>query len=371
MVQAKERKRQSLPRHTLMAPVGRRMGAAIVDVALSFLLTLIFYFAGTSLIFSKSIAEKQEYLYEQDVHSHLFYLDTSNNTRQVYKDNVTYQTILDCLSYYYLCYLTGENVEPQEGYDPELYKAPNYKEYVPGTETLPKDYYTVAWFNKNILEIKEDVPSETSAAYFQYVMDGDNPDKTKIGIRREEHYSSTENKVVPIGENETLSVLYDKYREAYLESLSNMSFYLPVLDEVTLLISVTWVIPLSLSAIIYYAIVPLFTSNSATFGKKIFKLGLCAIDGYSMQKWQLFLRVLPVLITIAGMFFIPMPTYYYSLVIGVVIFMVSVALYAASPKHCALHDYTGRTLVIDAQASVIFDNELEEDEFIKAEEAQL
>ncbi len=354
-----------------MAPIGKRMGAAIVDFALMFLLSLVFYFGGTRLIFSSSINQKQQYLYEQDVHSHLFYLDTSNNTRQAYKDNVTYQTFLDALSYYYCCYLTGENVVPQEGYDPELYKAPNYQEVVPGTNVLPKDYYTVVWFNENILEIKEDIPSETSTAYFQYVLVDGVPDKTQIGIRRTSHYSQTTKTVVDIGENETVSVLYTKYRQAYLESLMNMNFYSKVYNEVTFLISVTWVIPLCLSSIIYYAIIPIFTSNSATFGKKIFKLGLCGIDGYSMQKWQLFLRVVPLIITILGMFFIPMPLYYYSFVLGVVVLMVSVGLCAASPKHCALHDYAGRTLVIDAQASVIFDNQLEEEEFIKAEDEQV
>lgn len=369
----KEKKRQSLPRHTLLAPMGKRIGATLIDAAIAFLMALVLYFAGTRLIFSSSILDREAKLYQEDFHSHLFYYDEANQTRANYKDGVKYETFLDVLQYYYLHYLTGEDVEIPTDYsgDPDFYKAPNYKEYVPGTELLPKDYYTVQWFNKNVLEIEDDIPTETTSSYFQYVIVDGKPDKSQIGIRRTEHYSSEVKKVVEVPENETSNYLFTKYEQAYFDSLMYMNFYLPIYEEVTLLISVSWLIPFVLAGIIAYCIVPIFTSNSATFGKKIMKLGLCGIDGYSMKNWQLFIRVLPYIVTVVGMFLFPSTSYYLSFAIGVVILMVSFALFAASPKHCALHDYCARTLVIDVQSSIIFDNELEEEEFIKAEDEQL
>lgn len=365
----KEKKHQSLPRHTVMAPIGRRIGATMVDAAITLLMTLVLYFGGTSLIFSSAFLEKQSYLYTEEYHSHLIKFE--NETRSTYSSDVPYETYMDILQYYYLCYLTGENVVPTSDYtgDIEFFKAPNYKEYVPGTEVYPKDYYTVQWFNRNVLEIEVDVPTEKTSAYFTYQTDEfGNPDKTKVGIKRDKHYSQSTEQEVPITDNEVSNFLSKKYREAYLGSLCQMDFYKTVNDELGLLTSISWIIPISLAAIISYVIIPVFTSNSATIGKKCFKLGLCGIDGYSMEKWRLILRVVPLIVTFVGMFFIPMTSYYFSFVLGGVVLMASVALYAASPKHCALHDYAARTMCIDAQSSIIFDNQVEEEEFILAED---
>lgn len=365
-------KRQSLPRHTLLAPINRRLGAAIVDAAISFLFGLILYFGAFTWIFNSVTMDLYSQLYKEDFNSHLFYYNEEKQTRESYKDGVKYETYMDILSYYYMNYLTGENVEIPEDYtgDPDYYKAPNYKEFVPGTEKLPKDYYDVQWFNKYVLEIVDDIPTVETTSYFQYVIVDGKPDKTQIGIRRSEHYSTTYQKVVDVPETETSNVLFLKYEDAYFNSLLKMDYYSSINNELTMYLSVSFMLPLILGALIYYAFIPIFTSNSATIGKKIFKLGLCGIDGYSMQKWHLFLRVVPLILTIVGMFLIPSPSYYFSFAFGIIILMVSIALYAASPKHCALHDYAGRTLVIDAECSIIFDNEIEEDEYIKAEDLQ-
>ena len=361
--------RQSLPQHTLVAPIGRRIGATIIDAAIAFLMSLILYFAGTRLIFSSSILEKQSYLYTEEYHSHLFNFD--NGERRAYNTDVAPEKYVEVLEYYYCHYLTGENVVPSADYhgDIEYFKAPNYKEYVPGTEILPKDYYTVEWFNKNILDIEDDVPTEKTTSYYAYRLDSENkPIKNELGVRREKHYSATTGREETITDNEVSNFLSRKYSEAYLNSLCKMDFYKSVNYEVGLLTSISWVIPLSLGAIINYVIIPLFTSNSQTIGKKVYRLGLCGMDGYKMEKWRLILRVVPLLLTISGMFFIPMSSYYFSFVLGAIVLMASVALYAASPKHCALHDYAARTLCFDAESSIIFDDQIEEEEYLRAEE---
>jgi len=372
MSQFKEKKGQSLPRHTLMAPIGKRMVAFIIDVAILLAMTIALYFGASQFIFRQSIYRNYDKLFKEDFNSHLFYYDESTQTRKQYKEENNYQLYMDLLSYYYLNYLTGENVDVPEGsrYDAEFYKAPNYNENVPGTEILPKDYYVVSWFNENILEIKVDEPTETTVSYFEYDKTDDVIDKTKIGIRRTEHWSTKMNKVVEVTEGETASVLYDKYKAAYFGSLMKQNFYAPYYEKITFLTAISWLIPALIASIICFVIIPLFSKNNSSIGKKFQKLGLCSIDGYKMQKWQLILRVLPLLLTLILVFLLPVGSYYICFAIGAIIFMVSVALAAASPKHASLHDYCGRTMVIDAEGSIIFNDEIDEQEFIEAEDLE-
>lgn len=372
MNETRIKRQQTLPRHTLLAPIGKRIVAFLVDAALTLLFTIVLCLGAIKFAFNPSIDACYAKLYPCDFNSHLFYYDAENKTRKQYKSEGDYQLYLDVLSYYYLHYLTGEDVDIPEGYegDPDLYKAPNFKEYVPGTEILPKDYYTVAWFNENILEVKEETPSATSTSYFEYAKTDDVIDKTKIGVRRTEHYSTKQGKVVEVTEGETAAVLYQKYKNAYFNSLMQQNFYKPYYEKITFLTAICWLIPAVLASIICYIIIPLFFKNYATIGKKIMKLGLCGLDGYKMAKWQLILRATPLFLTLVLVFLLPLPSYYIAFSIAAVMLMVSGGLAAASPKHASLHDYTGRTIVIDAESSIIFDNDLDESEFIEAEDLQ-
>lgn len=365
-------RQQSLPRHTLLAPLGKRIFAFIIDVAMLLVLTIALYFGASQFIFQKSIYNNYDKLFKEDFNSHLFYYDEASKTRKQHKSEGDYQLYLDVLSYYYLHYLTGEGVEVPEGSKAgeDWFKAPNYKEFVPGTETLPKDYYTVAWFNENILEIKVDEPTTTTVSYFEYAKTGGVIDKTKIGVRRSEHWSTKQNAVVEVTESETAAVLYEKYKAAYFSSLMVQNFYAPYYQEITLLTAISWLIPALFASIVIYIVIPLFMKNHATLGKKFQKLGLCAIDGYKMQKYQLIFRAIPLLLTLTLVFLLPVPSYYICFAIGAVILMISVGLAAASPKHASLHDYCGRTIVIDADSSIIFNDEIDEKEFIDAEDLE-
>ncbi len=365
-------RQQSLPRHTLLAPLGKRIIAFIIDVAMLLALTIVLYFSASQFIFANSINRNYDKLFKEDFNSHLFYYDASTQTRKQYKEEGNYKLYLDTLSYYYLHYLTGENVEVPEDsrYDEEFYKAPNYQRYVKGTETLPKDYYTVAWFNENILEIKVDEPTESTVSYFEYDRTDGVIDKTKIGVRRTKHWSTKVNAEVEVSEGETAAVLFEKYKAAYFGNLMNQDYYAPYYNEITLLTAISWLIPALFASIVIYLIIPLFMKNYATLGKKFQKLGLCALDGYKMQKWQLIFRIIPLLLTLVLIFLLPVPSYYICFAIGAVILMISIGLAAASPKHAALHDYCGRTMVIDANGSIIFNDEIDEQEFIDAEDQQ-
>ena len=55
MSQFKEKKGQSLPRHTLMAPIGKRITAFLVDAALTLLFTIVLAFGAVKFAFNPSI----------------------------------------------------------------------------------------------------------------------------------------------------------------------------------------------------------------------------------------------------------------------------------------------------------------------------
>lgn len=364
---------QTLPRHTILAPTGKRIGAFFIDLAITVLMTIVLYFGASRFAFAQPINERQNKLFRYDFTSHLFTYDETTKTRKAYKEEGNYQLYLDVLSYYYLNYCTGENIEIPDGYvaDVELLKAPNYKEEVEGTNKLPKFYYNVEWFNENILLINDNSDDEQSTSYFKYATTDGVIDKSKIGVRRDHRYSTKQNKVVEVTEGETAAVLDTYYRSTYFNHLMKQKFYADPYNEVSLFTGISWLIPAIIATFISYAIIPFFMANKATIGKKIFKLGLCDFDGYECSKYVLFLRVVPAILTLALIFLLPVSSYYICFAIAVVMFMVSGGLAVASPKRSSLHDYCAKTLVIDAHASIIFKDESDEDEFIKAEDGEI
>ena len=59
---------------------------------------------------------------------------------------------------------------------------------------------------------------------------------------------------------------------------------------------------------------------------------------------------------------------YVCLAIPTIIGLVSFCLMMASPKKCALHDYLARTIVVDKNASVLFNNPIEEEKYLLEED---
>jgi len=372
----KYRRSQTLPRHTNLAPLSRRTGAFFIDLAISALITIIFSVFVFQNVFANEMNTRQARLYEYDFNSHLFVYDEVNQQRKNlsiadYNDPHADDTYKNALKYYYCNYLTGVDAEIPEGTSKpyEFFIAPNYNEVVEGSTLLPKDYYTIEWFNSNILDITDISDEPNSSAYFKYDVDAEgHVDKTKIGVRRSTRYSSDLGKVTEVTMKETCDVLYEKYRTTYIEHLCQQPFYLSKLNEISLFTGICWVISIFIAVLAIYIIVPMFLTNYATPGKKIMKLGLANYEGYKVKKYQLIFRALPCLLTSALVFLVPLPSYYIAISIVFVMLMASIGLAAASPKRCSIHDYCGRTIVIDTPTTIIFDNELEEEEYCNAED---
>ena len=186
---------------------------------------------------------------------------------------------LDNLRYYYLSFLTGENVEmpnDREGkhYDMvnDHFVSPDYQENVKDTTTLPKDYYTENWFNKEILKVE----TELGQTYFSC------PDlsmKATIAI----DISVAENKAAI---NKYLcdliyTAMGDMYYRPYYVAINN------AIKSSQLLVILP---PFFLVLFVYYLIIPLIMKNGETLAKKFLKIALVNKDGYAIKKRQTIYR---------------------------------------------------------------------------------
>lgn len=361
-------KKYTLPRHTNLANTATRVGAFLIDFAIAFALFLIFFY-GVSLQIYQFNGRYDLYTKMQDytLESGLCYLkEEADGSKSVaiYDTSTDYEIFVEPISEYYLCYLTG-NREGQP-------IAPNYNEPIKlddGSEVLPKDYYTVAWYNYNILGITEDDPDrETSSLYFTYQKDAEgNYDKTKIGTNKTSRYNPDVGKVVELTASD-ITYQYKVIYQAAYRHLESQNFYQAVSFVYDMGNNICVVSSIILSGAIVYIVMPLIFKNGQTVGKKILKLGLANYEGYSFKNIQLAMRFMPFFVTSCA-FFLPIWNNFLVVsLVALVIFLVSFALFMASPKKASLHDLAARTIVIDMKTSIIFDNFILEEEYIAKED---
>lgn len=361
-------KKYTLPRHTNLANISTRFGAFFIDFAILFALVLV------AMIISQNIywfnggydtsMEMQNYVLD----SELCYLKTNPDGSQsvaIYDTTDKYELYEEHVSYYYLNYLTGNVSEAKA-------KAPNYNTPIKlsdGSEILPKDYYTVSWYNLNVLGINEDDPDrETSSLYFTYQKNEDGSyNKDVVGIPKSHRYNADKKQVVELT-REDITIQYKAIYEVAYRHLENQDFYLEVANRFYLCLSLCATISLVFAGLINYVLLPYILKNGQTVGKKILKLGLANYEGYAFKSSQLWMRIVPYVVTSCALL---IPVWGSFFVIGLIILimvLVSFALMMASPKRAALHDFTARTLVIDLRTSIIFNNFVEEAEYIEKED---
>lgn len=366
----------SLPRHTNLAKQTTRYGAAIIDIAIGLLLGLILFYGCFNLIFSNTMNNKNySNLYSWELYSHLVYYDEATKSNKIYSSTEDYLVYEVPVQYYYLNYVTGVNIEVPSGGDtshPEKYASLVYDKELTlsdGSKVLPKDYYTMEWFNINVLGIKGDKPeSEQNSSFFTYKTDSSgNYIKNELGVPKSKRYDTNKSTVVEITKTDLASYFSEQYQEAY-SHYSSLPFVSALTTEVNFINTVELMLSVTLSGLITYVIIPLFFKNGETLGKKIFKLGLANLEGYRYKKHQLLLRFIPFFITCVALTFIPATTLYFDFIIIAVMLLVSFGITMASPKKCAMHDYVARTIVIDTKTSIIFDNMILEEEYLKKED---
>lgn len=355
--------RYSLPRHTNLANRGRRIMTAIIDLAIYIATSAILFYGCFNLVFKNAWTNKLEDTYlKYELDSHLKIINESGEVDIV--ESIDDYTVFDnTLRYYYLNYLTGEGIEnPEQNASPEY----NKEIVVENNETfLPKDYYTISWYNIYVLGLNPSDPfGNEKTCSFTYLKDSeDNPILDQFGVIQDEEYRTAHN----INLTDVTTELRLKYRDAY-EHLISQSFYQVVHSKYVFLTSLSAMIPLLLSGIICYVAIPYFLKYQATLGKLITGLGLANIEGYSYNRIKLLLRFVPfVLVWGICMVF---QSFFISILVIIIVLITSFALMMASPKQCSLHDYSGQSIVIDSKTSVIFPDSIEEEIYIEKEDKE-
>jgi len=354
-------KTYTLPRHTNLANQGLRITAAIVDFAINLALILALIYGVFNFAFANLTQKYVNEMNRYQVESHLRVYTEDNKTRYVDDDSNAYR---EAIEGYYLRYLAGKPLEGEA-------VAPNASEVikVDDKEYLPSEYYNVQFFNEKVLGITQDDPEGSlSESYFTYPKDKDgNYLKDCLGVPRSETYNPTTQKVEPISEDG----LRIKYAVIYTDAVLNLTsqkFYRDVSQTCYFIYQAELALALVIAGLIVYVLLPFILHNGQTLGKKIFKLGLASYDGYKFHDYQLLLRFVPYLIMSASLLLPIWTSIGLTIAIFLVVVLISFAFMMASPKKTALHDFAARTLVIDLAGSTIFENEIDEEIYIRKED---
>ncbi len=251
--------------------------------------------------------------------------------------------LLEHLRYYYLSFLTGEDIELPESatrtYDivEDKFVSPHYQEVVPGTDLLPKDYYTEEFFNRNILQIGQEGDN-----YF------DTPTFDTRAVMKEGVDEAAAMKFLKLQSNAAQKELY--YTD-YMQDMNKKAKGIQVF-----IIFVPYFFVMSL---VYFLPTMLF-KNGETLGKITMHVCVISKDGYKAKKRQIIFRFIVFLAELTLSFFILGIGITSLATAGVGVFLLFLAT-LFTPNYRSLHDLAAATMVIDSRTSVWFESKEKED----------
>jgi uncharacterized RDD family membrane protein YckC len=371
----------SEPLHSIVeAGIGKRLGAAILDGLVAIFLWLFLamivmtpianaglgYSANMNLGYQYQIASHLYVYQQQDDNGDISIVEVKDMTEKVDANkesqisSLTKQTnlepayLLSHLYYYYSSFLTGENVElpnptSSKTYDmvEDHFVSPDYLDNVVDTQLKPAEYYTVKWFNNEILSV-----SDKGADYF------DNTDENILATIKE---GVDADKAITFLNSLISNAQGDLYYRDYYVKINN---------------TIKWnqafiIIPPYISVMgILYLLIPMLSKNGETIGKKFCHLAVISKDGYSAKKRQILFRFFVFFVEISLSLFAIGVNFTSIATLGVGVFILLMAT-LISKSHRAPHDYAALTLEIDAQKSVWFDSPEIEQRHIDELEAKM
>lgn len=328
-----------LPRHTNLANQGPRIGAFLIDLAIALALTLGFYFGVFQFVFKGKTGPLTEQIKKERIASHLFY-EGEDGSLEYYSTDSDNNEFKDALASFYTVYL------PYESPDKDV------KVSLDSGETLAKtEYFTVEWFNDEMLDI-----DGNGEVYFEYQKVGEEIDKTKVGLIKEDAPQSDVNSFLQKIWNNANA---DLAMQPSFRKLNNQNdFYR----------SLSFICSALFGLSITYILIPFILKNGKSVGKLSFGLCLADSDGYVIQNYQLFLRIIPVLIVLFSLLIPIWVSLSMVIIVFIIMLLVSFAFMMASPKRASLHDLLARTIVVNSRTSILFDNAMDEEEYIAKED---
>lgn len=250
--------------------------------------------------------------------------------------------IIDSLSYFYTIYLAGDEAKASTG-DLVAINA-NETMVINGVTTTPKEYYTVDWFNVNILGL----PKGEQVAkydYFSYQKNGEENDYTKIGTVNEKYLEEKDGVKTVNASEDMINYVYDVYKQAAkdLYAQDYMVKYQKYEERVNNL--VTFICRISF-AFIFFEILPLSLMRGKSLGKLLMRLSLVRPNGDSIARWQVLPRGLLILLVPLALFLIENLFVQIGIVLSLI--LVSIILFLVNKNsRMVLHDLISQTVVVE------------------------
>ena len=326
------------------APFLSRLLAFLID----FTIVVVVSVFGSTLLYNAFLNNDPKLVNAystQEVHLESSHLANKNGKKFVTYTSSEYfektddgYKIIDVLSYFYVTYLTNDTEKITSG----QVGSPNYN--VPmdvnGTSVLPKDYYTVKWFNEDVLGLS-DGEKAAKNDYFAYKTTEDEQiDYTKIGTVNDKYI---EDGVVKASD-EMINYVYEEYKVA-VNNLQSQDYYVnaaqTLIDANALIAFLT-----RLSIILIVCeILPLCLKRGKSLGKLAFRLSLIRPNGDPIQRWQTLPRGLIYCLIPLVMYLVP--NLIAQVAVIAVIVTASLVLFFVSKTKRALHDFVSYTMVIE------------------------
>ena len=251
------------------------------------------------------------------------------------------------LSYFYLSYLTGENID--DHYEASLNKDDYIK--VDGISYLPKDYYNVQFFNEKVLQIKE---QKEGQEFFKYQQTDGHDDETKIAVLDEAYIEETTVNEVTTKKIKSASGLIKLFNNIYDEAIK--VFYAQAaikkasndITQINIILMLASTMP---SFLILFVLIPLLDSFGRTLGKRFFSIVVVSDKGYLVKKWQILLRNVPIFA--ATIYVCLINNLYFQFLLPFLLVLISAGFAVFNARHRALHDFMAATTAIKADKSVI------------------
>ena len=314
-------RKYTLPRHTNIANQGPRIGAFLIDLAISLAITLTLLFGCFRFVFNFKTKPLYTKIEEERIKSQLFFKSESG-ALDYYGVESENEPFLNALKSFYLTYIPEANPDVASDFTPE-------------------------WFNANVLKIEGD------GKYF-FVLDED--DQHKPGIINTE------------ADKQSVNSFLQKAWLVANATLNKVPSFRQMNNEFTFYNSLEFVLSAIIGFAVAYIVIPICLKNGTTAGKKAFGLCLADSDGYKVRNAQLLMRMMPLTVILLS-FLLPLwRSMFVVLIVVLVVFLVSFSLAMASPKKSSLHDFTARTIVVNAKTSILFNNAAEEEEYILKED---
>ena len=339
-----------------------RLGAAAIDLAIYILLSFIILTVGGLIIGQEGTPFRSA---NNTISDHIKYSklakdDGDNgyvaytNTELLSLNDANQSLIIEKVSYFYCSYLTG--VEVDKNLFPSLDKDEQIK--VKNDYYLPKDYYTVSFFNEEVLGLtKEGEIGENR--FFIYTQNAGQNDYTKVGtIKPEfiEEISSGSSSVKRLkNDTELTKELNQIYNDA-IKVFYNQKSIKKANDTINTTNAILMLFSTMPSFIVFYLVLPLISPFGQTLGKRILSIGVTDDKGYLVKKWRMLLRSIPILG--ATIYVCLINSLYYQLLIPLVLLLISMGFLVFTPSRRCLHDLMSGTAVIKLEKkTIIYEDE--------------